>query len=133
MNKELNVLNLIAQAIFDKKGVNILALDVKPGKAMTDYVILAAGLADVHVKGIAGEIIEVMEKRGIGLSFEEGLKNGDWVVLDFTWVVVHLFMPEMREKYDLETLWPNAEVVDLRIEVAPPVKEDTFFSKACSE
>lgn len=125
-NKDLKILNLIAQAIFDKKGVNILALDVRPCTPMIDYAILAEGLIDVHVKSIAKEVIEVMEKQGISLSFEEGLKNGDWVVLDFTWVVVHIFMPGMREKYELEKLWSNAEVVDVQIDVSHKL-DDLFF------
>lgn len=122
MKKESIVLNCIAQAIFDKKGVNILVLDVKPCTPMTDYVILAEGLVDSHVKAIAREVLAVMQKENISLSFEEGLKNGDWIVLDFTWVVVHLFMPGMREKYELESLWAKAEVVDVSIDVASKMK-----------
>lgn len=129
-NKDLKILNSIAQSIFDKKGINILVLDVRPCTPMLDYAILAEGLVDVHVKSIAREVIEVMEKEGISLSFEEGLKNGDWIVLDFTWVVIHLFMPGMREKYELENLWSKAEVVDVQIDVSH--KLDEVFFEASS-
>ncbi|MBS0627010.1 MAG: ribosome silencing factor [Verrucomicrobia bacterium] len=131
MKKEFIVLNCIAQSIFDKKGVNILVLDVTPCTPMTDYVILAEGLVDSHVKAIAREVLVVMEKEGISLSFEEGLKNGDWVVLDFTWVVVHLFMPGMREKYELENLWPEAEVVDVTIDVSSKIKNISLEASSC--
>ncbi len=126
MHKESVILDCIAQAIFDKKGVNILALDVRPSTSMTDYVILAEGLIEAHVRAIAKEILRVMENLGVSLSFEEGLENGDWVVLDFTWVVVHLFMPGMREKYELESLWPEAEVLDVAIDVSSKVGNMSF-------
>ena len=126
MKKETIVLDKIAQAIFDKRGVNILALDVRSCIPMTDYVILAEGLVDSHVKAIAKEIIESMLKEKIHLSFEQGMKNGDWVVLDFTWVVVHLFMPGMREKYELESLWSEAEVMDVSIDVSSKIESFSF-------
>ena len=118
MKEEIEILSQIAQTIFDKKGINILALDVRPSTDMTDYVIIAEGLADTHVQAIATEVIRVMDREGVTLSFEEGLKNGDWVVLDFTWFVVHLFMPGMREKYSLEGLWEEALIVDVAIDVS---------------
>lgn len=114
----MDILNQIAQTIFDKRGVNILALDIRPCTDMTDFVILAEGLADTHVQAIAKEVLRVMEEGGLVPSFEEGLQNGDWVVLDFTWVVVHLFMPGMREKYELENLWEKGLVVDVSIDVS---------------
>lgn len=112
------ILSQIAQTIFDKKGINILTLDVRPCTDMADYVILAEGLADTHVQAIATEVIRVMAREGLYISFEEGLSHGDWVVLDFTWVVVHLFMPGMREKYELENLWEKSFVVDVPIDIS---------------
>jgi len=118
MKEPMHILAQIAQTIFDKKGINILTLDVRPCTDMADYVILAEGLADTHVQAIASEVIQAMEKEGLFLSFVEGLAYGDWVVLDFTWVVVHLFMPGMREKYELEALWEKALVVDVPIDIS---------------
>ena len=126
MKKELIILTRVAQAIFDKKGVNILVLDVSPCTFAMDFVVLAEGLVDSHVKAIAKEVIQVMQEEGVSLSFEEGLKNGDWVVLDFTWLVIHLFMPGMREKYELEGLWPKAEVVCVSIDVSSKVESYSF-------
>ena len=131
MKKEFIVLNHVAQAIFNKKGVNILALDIRPCTDTTDYVVIAEGLADVHVKTIAQEIISVMQIEGISLSYEEGLRNGDWVVLDFTWMAVHLFMPGMRERYELESLWAEGLVVDVSIDVSSKLERLPLEAVSC--
>ncbi len=121
MKKEFIVLDRIAQAIFDKKGINILALDISPCTDTTDYVIIAEGLVDAHVKAIAKQVVDVVGKEGVTLSFEEGMTTGDWVVLDFTTLAVHLFMPGMRERYELESLWAKSEVIDVSIDVSSSI------------
>ena len=110
-------LDIIAQTIFDKKGFNILALDVREISTLTDYYVIAEGNVGRHVTAIAKAVIERLKNEGERTIHAEGLELGDWVVLDFTTVVVHLFQPGMRERYRLEELWQDAEVVDLGIEV----------------
>ncbi len=111
------LLNKISQAIFDKKGNNILALDVRPCHLLSDYVIIAEGDVDKHVIAIAQMIQKTMEEEGWKPSFEQGLQTGDWVVLDYSQIVVHLFIPTVREKYQLERLWQRSEIVDVVIDV----------------
>lgn len=114
-------LNAIAQAIYDKKGLNILSLDVRGISTLTDYVIIAEGNVDKHVSAIAQMVIERMKKLGHPPVFVEGTKTGDWVVIDFLHIMVHIFMPGLREKYRLEELWREGKIVDLEISVAPEV------------
>ncbi|HAZ15581.1 MAG: ribosome silencing factor [Chlamydiae bacterium GWC2_50_10] len=116
-NRDLNYLNLIAQAIFDKKGYNILALDVRGLSSITDYVVIAEGSVDRHVMALARCIEEELRKRDLKPLYREGGKVGDWVVLDYGFVMVHLFQPGVREKYCLEELWQEAKIVDLSIQV----------------
>lgn len=111
-------LNAIAQAIFDKKGFNILALDVRGISNLTDFVIIAEGNIERHVCAIAEEIMKQMEERSHRAVYFEGMKEGDWVVLDYLHIMVHLFTPEMREKYHLEQLWKEGQIVDLQIDVS---------------
>ena len=113
----LVLLNAIAQAIFDKKGSNILALDVTAISTVTNYVVLAEGNVDKHVIAIAHAILDALESLGMRPYFTEGMKNGDWVVLDFFSIMVHLFMPGMREKYQLEELWREGKIIDLQIQL----------------
>lgn len=112
------LLNTIAQTIFDKKGSNILAIDLRGISSITDYVILAEGNVDRHVIAIAKAIVEALKEQGIAPVHIEGLETGDWVVLDYLQVMVHLFMPGLRDRYQLEKLWQKGEIIDLHIETA---------------
>ena len=108
----LSLLNRIAQIIYDKKGSNILALDMKESSSMADYFLIAEGSIERHVSSIAHSIIDGLEEKAVKI---EGLRAGDWVVLDFVEVVIHLFRPGLREKYSLEKLWRESSIVDLEI------------------
>jgi ribosome-associated protein len=114
------ILNAIAQAIFDKKGSNILALDVKDISTMTDHVIIAEGNVDKHVIAIGHSVITALKKLDIEPFSSEGMQCGDWVVLDFFTIMVHLFMPGLRDKYQLEKLWRDAKIIDLSIDISRP-------------
>ena len=118
-NNLKNILNLIAQTIYDKKGVNILALDVRGISTLTDYVIIAEGSVDKHVVAIADAILDALHEVGFECTQKEGLISGDWVVLDFFNVMVHLFMPGLRDKYRLEDLWKEGQIIDLQINTTP--------------
>lgn len=112
------ILNHIAQTIIDKKGFNVLALDVQDISTITDYFIIAEGNVDRHVRAIAGEVVSSLKEKGVPTIFQEGMTEGDWVVLDYLDVIVHIFVPEMRQKYRLEELWKAGKVVDLNIRVS---------------
>jgi ribosome-associated protein len=118
--ESLQMLNTIAQIIFDKKGMNILALDVRGVSTLTDYVLIAEGSVDRHVIALAQAVEKGLEERGDLPVYTEGVQYGDWVVLDYLNVMVHLFMPGLRDKYHLEQLWQKGKVVDLHIVVAGP-------------
>lgn len=119
-SKEIEFLNIIAQAIFDKKGFNILGLDVRGISSITDFVIIAEGNVNRHVCAIAHAVIAAMKASGSPPLFVEGMSEGDWVVVDCGFVMVHIFQPGLRDKFQLEQLWESAEIIDLTIDVATP-------------
>lgn len=106
----------IAKTLYNKKGSNIIALDVRGISSMTDFVLIADGNVDRHVVALAKEVEHLMKEEGEKASHVEGMQNGDWVVLDYLHIVIHLFVPEMREKYQLERLWPEGKILDLYLE-----------------
>ncbi len=112
---KISMLNQIAQIIYDKKGFNIMGLDVQGQSSITDYLLIAEGNVDRHTTSLAKEIMEKMDEKGEKLIHAEGLKNGDWIVLDYGDVMIHLFSPGWREKYSLERLWPQSKLLDLVI------------------
>ncbi|MBN1915100.1 MAG: ribosome silencing factor [Parachlamydiales bacterium] len=108
--------NNIAQAIFDKKGFNIFALDIHNLSSLTNYVLIAEGNVSRHVHAIAQEIIEKGKKIGISPCHVEGMEEGDWIVIDYGDVIVHLFIPSLRQKYQLEKLWQEGNIMTLNID-----------------
>ncbi|MCP5491559.1 MAG: ribosome silencing factor [Chlamydiales bacterium] len=115
------ILNLVAQTIYDRKGLNVLALDVKGISSITDTIIVAEGNVDRHVVSIAKSITQTLKEQGINPVFVEGLHHGDWVVLDYMQLIVHIFMPGYREKYQIERLFPEAELIDINVKSAKAV------------
>lgn len=120
---QFEILDQIAQSIFDKKGENILVLDVRGISSLTDFFVIAEGGAERHVQALAKTVIEKLDDVKMEPLHLEGEQAGDWVVVDFGAIVVHLFTNEMREKYDLENLWREAKIVDVKIDIGTLAKE----------
>ena len=115
--KDMTTLKEICQIIFDKKGMNILTLDVRGISSICDYFVIAEGTVDRHVLSLATSIMDAMEKSNEYPSHIEGKQQGDWIVLDYSNIIIHLFTPEIREKYAIEEMWQKAEIVDVPIKV----------------
>ena len=125
MHKDpLFLLNSIAQAIYNKKGFNILALDVHGLSTITDFMLIAEGNVDRHVMSLARGVIDELSELGEEVLHTEGLRTGDWVVLDYGQIMIHLFTPGVREKYSIERLWPESKIVDLNIDAS--VERESF-------
>lgn len=116
MHKETKqLLNAIAQTIYDKKGFNIIALDVREVSTLTDYVIIAEGNIDRHIKALSLAVKDRLHDLKQKPLYVEGERSGDWVVIDCGEVVIHLMMTDFREKYALEQLWKHANIIDVTI------------------
>jgi ribosome-associated protein len=99
--------------------------------SITDYLLIADGNIDRHVIAIAKTLIEELKEEGEEPVRVEGLQTGDWIVLDYVEIMIHLFMPGMRDKYQLERLWPESKIVELEIDYSAAkwvVGEDEKFS-----
>lgn len=110
-------LDLIAQTIYDKKGTNILILDVKNISSMTDYFIIAEGTVDRHVNAIADALTHTLSPFVGTPTHREGGSHAEWIVLDYSDFIIHLFTPEMRERYALEKLWHQGSIIDVKIQI----------------
>lgn len=119
MNKipadDFKLLTCVCQSLFDKKGFNILVLDLRHLGLLTDYFVIAEGFVEKHVQALARTVHHEMLELGERPFYVEGKSGGEWVVMDYSNIVIHLFIPETREKYELEHLWQEAEVVDIPI------------------
>ena len=115
LTEDQNLLDRIAQVLYEKKGRNILALDVREISSLTEFYVIAEGNVERHVGSLARSVVDELSSLGVKCIFSEGMQAGDWVVLDFGHIVVHLFHPDLRERYALEELWRQGEIVDLKI------------------
>lgn len=101
-------LRLIADAILDKKGEDVVSLDLRSiDGAITDFFVVCDGANTTQVGAIADHIIEKMEEEGHKLLRSQGETNNFWIIQDYGNIVVHIFLKEYREFYRLEDLWAD--------------------------
>lgn len=104
-----------AQLTLEKKATNVKVLDLREITSMTDYFIIASASSDIQVKAIADHVLTTMrEKFGVTPWKSEGWDARHWIIVDFVDFVVHIFLEEFREYYNLERLWADAptEIID---------------------
>lgn len=105
---------ICARVAEDKKGEDVVVLDVRGLSSFTDYFVIVSGRSTRHVQGLAEAMEAELRSKRISSKHSEGLKEGIWVLLDFDDVVVHIFYHEKRGFYDLEGLWHDAPRLDLK-------------------
>jgi len=100
-----------ANAASDKKADDIRILDLRNISSFADFFVICSGNSEPHLKAIASEIREKLrESLGIHAN-TDGFPASQWVVLDFHGVLIHIFHPEKRNFYDLESLWRDAPLI----------------------
>ena len=97
--------NLVVNALEDVKGVDVATLDVRGKTAITDFMVIATGTSDRHVKALSTNVLNEARDAGIKPLGVEGERSGDWILLDLNDVVVHVMLRDVREFYNLEKLW----------------------------
>jgi len=102
-----------AEAALDKKAVDLVVLDVGGLTSIADYLVICTGRSDRQVQAIAQAIDEQLRTLGQRPIAIEGMTRGQWVLMDYTDVIVHIFYKPVREFYDLERLWEHAPHVQL--------------------
>jgi ribosome-associated protein len=103
-------LALLCRRLADnKKGEDIVILDVRELSSVTDYFVIASGTSEPHLRAIVEEITDKLrDEHNLRPRAVDGTLHTAWVVLDFFDVIVHVMRADVRERYDLETLWGDA-------------------------
>jgi len=104
-----------ARAALAKKATEVVILDLRKQAGFTDFFVLASGANQKQILAIADAIQETLRAEQLRPNHIEGYPRQEWILLDYTSFVVHIFTPRMRSFYDLERLWGGA----VRMEVAP--------------
>lgn len=112
MQDTREILKTIVMTLQEKKGSDIIVLEVKDLTLITDYFVIATGNSRVQVQALARHVEDKLEEQHIKPFRVEGFQQAQWILLDYGAIVVHLFLPEQREYYNLERLWGDAKVID---------------------
>jgi ribosome-associated protein len=96
----------------EKKALNVKALEIGRLSSIADYLVLASGTSDKQTQAIADSVKQGLKKFGKALDVE-GLREGNWIVIDYGDVIVHIFKEEVRRYYNLEELWSAAPCLEI--------------------
>lgn len=110
---------LLAKTLDGKKAAELKVLKTEELTTLADYFVICTATSTTQIKALSDACEEAMENNGEKAHHIEGHRGGIWVLLDFSSVVVHIFMDEARKFYDLERLWSDAAEVDLTETLKP--------------
>ena len=103
----------IVKTLDGKKAHDLKLLRTTDVTVLADYFVICTATSTTQIKTLADEVEAVMESKGETKLHREGYRSGGWVLIDFGCVVVHIFMEEARQFYNLERLWADAEEIDI--------------------
>jgi ribosome-associated protein len=116
LKKRLSPLALARMAgrlALSKKGFDVKILKLETISSVCDYFVIVSGEADIHAKALGDAIFDGLNEAGYKPYHKEGMKEGNWILLDYVDVVVHVFLEPTRRFYALEKLWGDAPVEEL--------------------
>ena len=96
---------VILAALDDMKALEVKLLDVRGLTDIADFMVIASGTSDRHVRSVAQRVVERAKEAGFRPHGVEGQQDGDWVLIDLNEMIVHVMLPRVREFYGLEKLW----------------------------
>lgn len=113
MNQAKEMTQIAYRALSDKKGEDIKIIDISEISVLADYFLIVSGNSENQVRALVDNVEEEMHKAGYSLKQREGYGSGNWVLMDFGDIIVHIFDRENRLFYDLERIWRDGKIVDI--------------------
>ena len=112
MDQAKEMAKIAFEALEDKKGEDVCAIDISAVSVLADYFVIANGNSDSQVRALVENVEEKMHKAGYAAKETEGHRSGAWVLIDFGDVIVHIFDRENRQFYNLERIWNDGKKID---------------------
>jgi len=109
-SKEMAI--LAAKTSDSKKALDIICLDIESKSSIADYFILASGGSERQIKALSEEVDDQFAKEGLIVKSIEGKASSGWILLDFGDIIVSVLTLEMREKYNIEKVWGDCEILN---------------------
>lgn len=133
----LALVKLCCRALEDKKAGDLRVLDVHEQSSITDYLVVATGTSDPHLRALRVELEKVIDAAGTRILGMDAARESGWLVIDAFDVMFHLFLPDQRKKYGLENLWKDATELPVAKLLAAPkkagAKKKTVAKKAATK
>lgn len=107
------VLRILVEACLDEKAFDVSILEVRDLTILADYFVVVSGRSHLHVRSIADSVEKQIGEYGIYPLRKEGIREGAWIVLDYGFIILHIFREQERDYYNLENLWGNARELTL--------------------
>ena len=107
-----DILKIAANALNNKKARQLKVLKIDDLTTLADYFVIATATSSTHVRALADEVEEKLKEQSVEPHHIEGKSTG-WIVLDYTSVIVHVFTPQEREFYNLDSMWSDATDINL--------------------
>jgi ribosome-associated protein len=104
-NARASLKTVVIDALGDMKALDVKFLDVRGLTDIADFMVIASGTSDRHVRSVAQRVVEKAKEAGFRPHGVEGQQDGDWVLIDLNEMIVHVMLPRVREFYGLEKLW----------------------------
>ena len=112
MEQSKHMLQLVYQALEDKKGEDVVMIDISQISVLADYFVICSAGSDSQIQALVDSVEEIMHKNGYSIRQQEGRNSGTWVLMDYGDVIVHIFDRENRSFYNLERIWNDGRRVE---------------------
>ncbi len=112
MDQSKEMVTLAIQALADKKGEDIRIIDIREVSVLADYFIIASGANAKQVQAMTDNVEEVLGRAGHSPKQIEGYQSGNWILMDYRDIIVHVFCKEDRLFYDLERIWRDGKIMN---------------------
>ena len=106
---------LSAKILDKKKAYNVIIMDIGAKSSFADYFVLASGNSERQVGSLADEVEGQLEKEGVRVKNIEGKPASGWILMDYGDVIINIFTSETRERYNLEKVWGDCEIVNMGV------------------
>ena len=113
MDQAKEMAKIAFEALEDKKGEDVCAIDISSVSVLADYFVIANGNSDSQVRALVDNVEEKMHKAVYELKEQEGNNSGTWVLLDYGDIIIHIFDRENRPFYNLERIWSDGKDVEM--------------------
>ena len=105
-----NIEKIIHKVLSDNKAKDITKINLEKKSSIADFMIICSGTSNRHVISLSNYLVEALKKENLNTLNVEGIRNGDWVLVDAGDIIIHLFRSEVREYYGLDKMWAEEEI-----------------------